>query len=168
MLLLQTVKYKPLTIRSRIFRAATQIDRACDLARRRVNYGDTLALAVEGEHSSSCGIESDRVRLLVGRHVSDGHKRLQIENCYRLRLAVTHKSFAKIGGQRDAMHSELIRNGPDNAAGINIDHLDLGCVRHIQAASAFVQRKVVSTTIARKRYFLDDGVTPRARHSRME
>jgi hypothetical protein len=55
--------------------------------------------------------------------------------------------MGKITGQRDAMHSEFIRNGPDDAAGINVDDLEPG-LRASQAPSAFVHRKVVPTTFA--------------------
>src|SRR5882672_2243814 len=145
------------------FRFAAESERAGDGAIGGVDRRGVLAAAIEGEDAFADGVVDDGVGIGVRFNCDNGLQRLEVEDGYIVRTAVTGEAAAEFGGDGDAMNALRVWDAADDFVRIRVQHDNLGGVRDVDAAGVAVHIDVVPAAFAANGNGLDHFIPGRAR-----
>src|SRR6266852_598569 len=144
------------------FRFAAESERAGDGAVGGVDGSGVLAAAIEGEDALADGVVDDGVGIGIRFNCADGLQRLDVEDGYIVRTAVTGEAAAEVGGDGDAVNALRVWDAANDFVRIRVQHNNLGGVRHVDATGVAVHIDVVPAAFAADGNGFDHFITGRA------
>src|ERR1019366_3189073 len=139
-------------------RLGSKGDRAFDLERIGVDDGGIFGASVEGKDAVRSCVIVNGVRVLSGRDLAEGLESLQIEDGNVVAPAVADEALVQLGREGNSMHARRVGNVACNFVGIEVDHHDMGGMRHVQTACRAVDRKIIPAAVTADFYLSDDVV----------